>query len=213
MSTENRPKVVLFDLGKVLVDFDWSIAARRMAPRCKFAPAELLDTMMKSPLLPCYERGQMSSREFFLAVQKLIEYRGSFAEFAGEFGEIFSAIPPMIALHGRIRAAGVPTWIFSNTNDLAVTCIRQAYSFFSQFDGYFLSYELGTMKPEAGIYEAAECQTRCAGPEILYIDDFEENVAAGAARGWQTIRHLSPEVTVPRVEQMLRLASQPVHAA
>jgi HAD superfamily hydrolase (TIGR01509 family) len=51
----------------------------------------------------------------------------------------------------------------------------------------------GAMKPEAKIYEALEEMSGKRGPEILYLDDRPENVAAGAARGWQVILQESPE--------------------
>jgi glucose-1-phosphatase len=206
MTRDPQPKAVLFDLGKVLIDFDWSIGARRIAALCKYHAPELLERMIRSPLMPRYERGQINSREFFQEARRAIEYRGTFEDFAAAFAEIFSEIPEMTALHARVRAAGFRTWIFSNTNDLAVGYIRRTFPFFSNFDGYFLSYELGKMKPEAGIYEEAERATGCRGPEIFYIDDFAENVAGGAARGWQAVLHATPAETIAKAEQVLQLA-------
>jgi HAD superfamily hydrolase (TIGR01509 family) len=200
----SRPKAVLFDLGKVLVEFDWSIAARNISRRSRFSAVELLAFMQASPLLPRYELGQVTSLDFFAQVKPAIGYRGSFEEFADEFGAIFEEIPEMIELQRRVRSAGIPTYIFSNTNDFAVTHIRRHFPFFANFDGYFLSYELGVMKPDAGIYEAAEKTTGCRGAEILYLDDHPPNVAAGAARGWQAIQHLSPAQTIAQVESILR---------
>lgn len=200
-----RPKVVLFDLGKVLVDFDFSIAARKIFSRSLRPPEKLQDLIQTSPLLAQFESGQISNEQFYEEVCQAADYQGTFAEFTTMFGDIFSEIPEMIALHARVGAAGFPTWIFSNTNDLAVSHIRKSYPFFGNFDGYFLSYELGVMKPAAGIYEAAERTTGFRGGEILYLDDHRPNVEAGTARGWQTIQHVSPAQTIPLVERLLGL--------
>ncbi len=51
------------------------------------------------------------------------------------------------------------------------------------------------MKPDAKIYEALEELTGRRGAEIVYLDDRPENVAGGAARGWQAILHETPEKT------------------
>jgi HAD superfamily hydrolase (TIGR01509 family) len=99
----------------------------------------------------------------------------------------------MLKLHAALRQRGVPTYIFSNTNELAVGHIRKNFPFFSQFDGYICSYEHGAMKPDAKLYEVVEQTSRLAGPELLYLDDRPENVAAGAARGWQAVLHESSE--------------------
>ena len=107
----------------------------------------------------------------------------------------------MIALHAAVRRAGLPTYIFSNTNDLAMVHIRHNFPFFANFDGYILSYEVKAMKPDAKIYEALEQTTGKRGAEILYLDDRPENVEAGAARGWQVILHSDPAKTRAIVEQ------------
>ena len=46
----NQPAIV-FDLGKVLVDFDYSIAARRIAARSTQPPENLDAFLGSSPLL------------------------------------------------------------------------------------------------------------------------------------------------------------------
>jgi HAD superfamily hydrolase (TIGR01509 family) len=102
-------------------------------------------------------------------------------------------MPPMIELHAELRRRGFKTYIFSNTNDLAIEHIRRNFPFFQNFDGYIFSYEVKAMKPDAPIYEALENMTKRRGAEILYIDDRPENIAAGTARGWGTILHESPE--------------------
>jgi HAD superfamily hydrolase (TIGR01509 family) len=51
------------------------------------------------------------------------------------------------------------------------------------------------MKPAAKIYEALENLTGKRGADLIYIDDRPENIATGAARGWRTILHETPEQT------------------
>ena len=46
------------------------------------------------------------------------------------------------------------------------------------------------------------------GPEILYLDDRAENVAAGAGRGWQVILQQDPARTLEQVRR-LGLPDQP----
>ena len=94
-----------------------------------------------------------------------------------------------------LRKKGIPTYIFSNTNELAVGHIRRSYPFFSHFDGYILSYEHGAMKPQAKLYEVVERETRRKREEILYLDDRAENIAGGAARGWRVILQETPAKT------------------
>jgi HAD superfamily hydrolase (TIGR01509 family) len=189
----NKPAVVVFDLGKVLVDFDYSLAARKLGPRTRMAPADVYYLLCHSPLLCQYETGRITTAEFHRQVRDLAGMEVELEEFSASFGDIFSEIPLMIRMQSALRAAGIPTWIFSNTNEIAARHIRNRFPFFADFDGYVLSYEHGAMKPDARIYEVIEGQTGRKGAEILYFDDRVENVAAGVARGWQAVAHETPE--------------------
>lgn len=187
-----KPSIVVFDLGKVLVEFDYSIAGKRIAARGTLSADEVQKFLDHSPLLYRYETGLMTRQEFYEEVRRGTGFKGDLAEFGQYFADIFWEMPPMIALHSELRRKGVPVYIFSNTNDLAIEHIRRNFPFFSNFDGHILSYEVGAMKPAAKIYEALEAMAGKRGAEILYLDDRQENVDAGAARGWQVILQTDP---------------------
>jgi len=190
----------IFDLGKVLVDFDYTIAARKIAARSRKAPADLHAFLGSSPLLIQYESGQLTRQTFFEAVRDAIGFQGDVAEFGSYFADIFTEMPGTIALHAEVRQRGFKTFIFSNTNDLAIEHIRRNFPFFKNFDGYIFSCEIGALKPDAKIYEALEKLAGRRGAEIVYLDDRPENAAAGAARGWRAILHESPEKSRAAVE-------------
>jgi FMN phosphatase YigB (HAD superfamily) len=186
-------EVVVFDLGKVLVDFDYVPATQKIAARSTKPPEDLHSHVGGSPLLIQYETGLVTREEFFEELRKTTGFRGDLEEFGGFFADIFTPIPPMIELHADLRRRGIPTYIFSNTNDLAIEHIRRNFPFFQNFDGYIFSYEVKAMKPDAKIYAALEAMTGKRGSEILYLDDRLENIEAGAARGWRTILHETAE--------------------
>ena len=195
----NFTPTVIFDLGKVLLEFDYGIVARRLATHSGRDAEQIRGLLDQSPLLFRFESGQMTNNEFFREVSSLTGYTGAFDEFADIFGDIFAPIAPMIDLHAQLRSRGVPTFIFSNTNDLAVRHIRVRYPFFAGFHDYIYSHEAGAMKPDARIYEVVERRTGRSGAELLYIDDRLENVEAGAARGWRVVHHQTPEQTIAAV--------------
>jgi len=195
-------ETVVFDLGKVLVDFDYTIAVRRIAARSKVPPEKIMRFVDYSPLLFRLELGQITTEQFYEEACAATGFGGSLAEFANLFADIFVPIEPMVELHAALRQRGIPTYVFSNTNDLAISHIRRAFPFYSNFDGYILSYEHGVMKPDAGLYEVVERQSGRRGREILYLDDRPENVAAGAARGWQVILQETPEMSRAAIQKL-----------
>jgi putative hydrolase of the HAD superfamily len=192
-SASHHSPVVVFDLGKVLVDFDYSIAVSRIAGRSSLQAVEVEQFFFHSPLLVDYESGRLTRQEFYEQSRRATGFRGTLEEFGDFFADIFSEIPLMIELQAGLRRRNIPTYIFSNTNDLAVEHIRRNFPFFRNFDGYVYSYEVGAMKPEGTIYEALERLAGRRGAEIIYLDDRPENVAGGAARGWHSILHETPE--------------------
>lgn len=198
-----NPEVVVFDLGKVLLEFDYALAVRNLSEHCSLSSEELLKLINQSSLLHRYETGAMTTSDFFAEIKKVTKFCKELDAFEPLFGDIFAPIEPMIELNDRLRQQGFRTYIFSNTNDIAVRHIRKAYPFFQNFDAYILSYEHRAMKPDPKIYEVVERETRAEPAEILYIDDRLENVEQGEARGWHTIHHVTPKQTILQAEELL----------
>ena len=182
----SQPSVVVFDLGKVLVDFDYGIAIRRFAERSE-AGMEQIKRLVDSPIQVEFESGKITTNEFFAAVRDGAGFRGDRAEFVSIFADIFSPMETMIAFFERLKSLGIPTCVFSNTNEIANGHIRERFLFYSRFDQYVLSFEEGAMKPDEPIYDVVEQRTGESGAGILYIDDRPENIETGRGRGWQTI--------------------------
>ena len=191
----SRTRAVIFDLGKVLVDFDYRIAARAMSPHSRLAPDQFKQVIDQSPLLGQYESGRLTTAEFEAEVRRLTGYGGSPDHFREAFANIFEEIPEMTRLKDEIRQRGIPAFIFSNTNEIAVEHIRRQFPFFEGFDGFVLSYEIGAIKPDAEAYAAVERATGFRGPELLYLDDRADNIAGARPHGWQAILHETPAAT------------------
>src|SRR5882724_7151240 len=155
----NSPHVVVFDLGKVLLDFDYGKAARSLASRSRLGADAIHQFINQSPLLFRYETGLLTKEQFYGEICAQTGFAGNPEEFGKCFGDIFEPITPMIDLHAALRKKNLPTYIFSNTNELAILHIQRTYPFFANFNGYIFSYEHGAMKPHAKLYEVVERET------------------------------------------------------
>lgn len=197
----DRPAVV-FDLGKVLLDFDYGICIEKFLKFTPLPAAEVRKIIGQSSLLFRFETGLLTSQEFFEELQGLSAFRAGYAEFTEMFSDIFEPIPAMIEMQANLRAHGYPTYVFSNTNPFAIDHIRERYPFFNQFDGHILSYEHRAMKPDPQLYEVVEKISGRSGPALVYIDDRPENIEAGLARGWRAVHHLTPEQTREQLKHL-----------
>lgn len=192
MNVENRvrtPKAVVFDLGNVLLNFDYRRAVARVKARCVLSEDELHRLIAESEHFLKFEGGEINGAEFFAAVQKASCFEGEVEEFAEIFGDVFTEVPEMIAFQERLRRRGIPTYILSNTNEFSIRFIEKRYPFFATFTDYIYSFEHQAMKPAARIYDIVEERAGHRGADLFYIDDRQENVEAAAARGWQVSWH------------------------
>ena len=201
MNTERR--WVIFDLGKVLLDFDFAIAAKELARYSPQEEEQILESINQSPLLHTFERGDWSEAQFFQKLSVECRLEASLEELKKGFAEIFTPVPSMVEFMESLKERGIPVMVFSNTNVTAVDYIRAAFPFFERFDAYCLSYEHGCMKPDTTLYGVAQWMTRCTPGNLLFIDDRAENVHAARQMGWHAIRHQAPEKTIQGVNQWL----------
>ena len=91
-------RAVFFDLGKVLVDFDWEVVCRDATAWCSTDPMRMIRWIATSPETQAYECGRISSRQFFEKAQAALGFRGRFEEFAELWSDIFTEIPETVAL-------------------------------------------------------------------------------------------------------------------
>jgi FMN phosphatase YigB (HAD superfamily) len=100
--------IVAFDLGKVLVDFDYHIAVSRIAARSTLPPDGIKTFLGQSHAIIDYECGRLTREEFYEQARRATGFRGTMEEFGEFFADIFTAIPPMIELHAGLRRRGIP---------------------------------------------------------------------------------------------------------
>jgi FMN phosphatase YigB (HAD superfamily) len=184
---------VCFDLGKVLLQFDWKHMLDGVAKRSPLPPAEITRLLQEDPQVLAYEIGGITSPKFFSHLKKRLQYKGTAKELRALFSEIFTPLPEHIAL-AALLAPHYPLAIISNTNEAHIEHAEATYSFFSLFRTRIYSHQVKAMKPNRAIYQATLKALGGIDPlETLFIDDLETNILGAVELGWQTI-HLRPGV-------------------
>src|SRR5205823_3430405 len=145
-------KTVIFDLGKVIVPFDFSRGYRAMSELCSYAPEDIPKRIGSTDLVTRFECGELPPEQF---VEQLCQVLGLHMEY-DRFCEIWSSIflpqtlIPESMLEGLKRRYRL--LLLSNTNAIHFEMIRENYPLIEHFDDYVLSYEVGAMKPSSRIY-------------------------------------------------------------
>lgn len=180
---QKKIKAVLFDLGKVLLNFNFEPAFRRLEKRGAKNAAQIRRFFLRSGLEVLYDGGKISSREFYLEVKRGLGLEISFTQFRAVWNDIFTPIAPMIRLVGRLHGKKRLVLI-SNTNAMHFDHVKKRYAVLKKFDRHVLSYKEKVRKPDPRIYQVASAACRAHPHEIFYIDDREDLTDAARDLGF-----------------------------
>lgn len=174
-------KALIFDIGNVLLRFDFGLALRKLADHSTPVAEAIVELI--EPVKAAYEGGRMTRADFQAEVRAIIRFSGTDADFITAWEDIFTENTPMVALvrqlHGRL-----PLYLLSNTSDIHVDFIFRQFPFFKLFDDAVYSYLVRASKPEPEIYEIARRQFNVTPEETLFIDDLLPNIQAAREAGF-----------------------------
>lgn len=176
-------KACLFDIGNVLVTWDFARTFQDIAARSPRSLEEIRSWLTEQSEAGL-ESGAVNTEDF---VRGAVEFLGgglNRGEFVAAFTEIFDLIEPTWELLERVRLR-VPVYLFSNTSELHETYLFRRYPGFAKFHGGFYSWRLGNMKPEPAMYERALEELRLPAEQIAYIDDLPANIETGRRLGFR----------------------------
>lgn len=179
---------LIFDLGKVLVDFSYA----EFFPLLRRAGASIDDAedFAAQVGLVEYEEGRIASAEFFRRVNVLLDKPLEQSVLEAAWCHIFTPIPQMLNLARQLRRR-VKTAILSNTSEIHWRYLHERFHLEDLCDNCLASFELGTMKPGADIYELAAGRLAARPQNLVFIDDRRDNVEGARACGWGAIHHQS----------------------
>jgi putative hydrolase of the HAD superfamily len=181
-------KTVIFDLGKVIVPFDFSRGYRTMSQHCSYTPEEIPRRIGSTDLVRRFESGQVEPEQF---VEQLCGVLGAKIEYQ-RFCQIWTSIFLPETLLPESLIAGLRRrhrlLLLSNTNAIHFEMVRQNYPLLRHFDDLVLSYEIGAMKPSPKIYQAAIERAQCKPEECFFTDDIPEYVAGAREAGIDAVQ-------------------------
>ncbi len=171
----------LFDIGNVIIRFDFALAVNRIAHQCVLSVDQILPAVqLHTDLL---EKGEISVEAFITAATGEIGYSGTVQEFVAAFEDIFTLNEPIVDLIDSLSEQGMPLYLLSNTNGLHVPYFTAKYPVFSKFDDAIYSHEVGCMKPDPRIFEITLERLGVEPESTVYIDDLRANCEMGGKFG------------------------------
>jgi len=186
-------KTIIFDLGKVLVPFDFQRAYDRLAPLSPYSAEQIRERVRGCDLVTRFESGQVEPESFAQEFCGMFDANVAYDQFCETFSSIFfpeTLIPDSLlkALKQRYRLV-----LLSNTNAIHWEMLTRTYPLLGHFDERILSYRVGAQKPDPRIYREAIRAAECRPQECFYTDDIADYVKAAREQGIDAVQFESQE--------------------
>ena len=141
------------------------------------------------------ESGRIGAEEFRLELEKLCHRSLTYADVLGAWLGYVGNPMDEEKLHvlDQLKEEGYRTFLLSNTNPYVQAWAESAD--FSQthrplssyLEKCYTSYEVGIMKPDAGIFEYMLADAGILPEETIFLDDSPANIATAASLGIHTL--------------------------
>jgi glucose-1-phosphatase len=186
-------KTVIFDLGKVLIPFDFSRGYRAMEKHCGYAAAEIPKRISTTDLVHRFETGLLEPKDFVAELSRTLELRVDYQQFCEIWSSIF--IPETLVPESLVAGIGARyrMLVLSNTNAIHFEMVRRNYPILRHFHDLVLSYEVKAMKPSPAIYQAAIARAQCRPEECFFTDDIPAYVEGARQQGIDAVQFESCE--------------------
>ena len=153
------PRMILFDLGNVLLTFDHKLSCRQMAQLAGVSEQQVQQVVFEDGLQQRFERGELTPHGFHEAFCVQLHCQPEFDALMHASSAMFELHVAVVPIVAHLRAAGYRLGILSNTCQPHWEYVsRGRFAIIAKyFNPCVLSYQVGAMKPERRIFEVA-CQ-------------------------------------------------------
>ena len=178
------PRAVIFDVGKVLFEWDPRYLYERLIEDDQALEAFLANVVTKE-----WHFQHDAGRPFAETSAELSERYPEHAELIALFGPRFNdtvphAIPGMLEIVRELDAAGVPLFAITNfSGEFWPAWAEQHGELFDRFRDVVVSGDEKLVKPDPAIYALALKRFGLSGPDAVFVDDSPANVAGAREAG------------------------------
>jgi glucose-1-phosphatase len=199
-------KVLLFDLGNVIINVDFARAINVWSHYAKIAPEILKARFVFDVSYERHERGEITGAAYFASLRELLGLELNDEQLKEGWNAIYQGEVPGIQTILKQAKQSFPLYAFSNTNPTHWAYACQHYAdVLGLFEKVFTSSELEKRKPHREAFEAVVNEMSVNAVNVLFFDDLLENVEGARAAGLQAVHVQSPTDTEKAVESLLAI--------
>ncbi len=199
----DRPTAVIFDVGRVLYDWDPRILYRRL-----IADDRALDAFVRDVVTTEWHFQHDAGRDFADTSAELIALHQHHADLIAAWGPRFSEsigdpIPGMHELVAELDVAGVPLFAITNfSHEFWPPFRAQEVALFDRFRDIVVSGTEKLVKPDPAIYHLALARFGLEPWQAVFIDDNQANIDAAAKLGIVALHFTDAVALRPRLRDL-----------
>lgn len=199
----SKIKVVLMDIGGVLLTNGWGHASRQEAAKVFNFNYEKLDVLHHF-IYNVFEIGSISLEEYLDTVLFNESHDFTKTDFKQFMYDQSLELPKMLTwVKSWKKQTQLPVFALNNES-LELNNYRiETFNLHEVFDGFFSSCYLGFRKPDPRIYQVALKITQVNPEECLYFDDRPMLVEAARKQGIQSVLHENFEKSKKILENLI----------
>jgi HAD superfamily hydrolase (TIGR01509 family) len=200
MVPERPFSIILFDLGNVLMKVEYTAFLHTLGLDHAMSDAELYHLLEDES--QAFEMGKASAEDFLGVVNAKLGKSYTFDQFRQAWLSILpDVIPGSPDLINQLSRE-YRLMLLSNTNELHLRRSVEMLPALKRFERLFVSYEIGLIKPNRGIYQYVLDHVNVPAQRILFIDDLEKNIQAALEVGMQGIVFRGIESTRAELQRL-----------
>lgn len=182
-SSSKEYSTAIFDLGSVLIKFDSLLVEKLLGNDVAIVSARECKTIMHSPPFQRCAAGLISMEEAFKELPQRFPSKKIEIVKKHPLAHALRPLEEGEKLFAYIRPRVEKVYILSNIIPPSFEYIAQHTHFVKDADGYVVSYEAKSRKPDAEIYRQLLKKYNIVPGSALFIDDLKENCQAAAFLG------------------------------
>lgn len=194
-------KNVIFDVGKVLVEWEPLVAMKKLGFDDETAKAVAAATT-DSPEWDESDRSVGTDEEILaMLIGNAPEYEKEIRTFWENISLPIYQYDYARAWIRELKGKGYGVYILSNYGRWTYQNTTEALSFLEYVDGAVFSYQVHQMKPEPEIYQTLLTKYGLKAEECVFLDDRQVNIDGAKAQGMEGIVFTSYEEAVERLKE------------
>jgi HAD superfamily hydrolase (TIGR01509 family) len=192
--TPGSADALLFDLGRVVLDIDFS---RAMATWARHGGCDISDITARfsgGEAIRQYESGKIDDAAYFAHLRKMLGADITDEQLLEGWNAIFIGEMPGIAPLLKRAAKHLPLYALSNTNPPHIAHFSKVHAeVLGHFREMYLSSSIGLLKPDAAAYDHVVKAIGAPASRVVFFDDLADNIAGARAYGLTAVHVKSSE--------------------